>query len=249
MRQNGDPMLKPFAFAIGGASFWQNLSEWYQGSVFSEIFTYLEEKYFSVSFPGYENFSIGASTGTNVRNTILGLALGLIIACAMVAHTKNGLGRFVRRMLREDCTSPEQAKTILELGYFRNPSIRRELKRKVTLGKLVRCVEEDQWLASRSAEETEKQKEEDKPTEKPTFKDRILGKRNRDTFVIDFATAHFYIPEDLRYRADIRFEKKGSSWLFFALAMVLTVVAAALACIFAPDLFRLADNLITYFSS
>ncbi len=246
-------MIKPFALSAGGVSFWQNLAEWYQGSVISEIFTYLEEKYFSVAFSGYENFSVSASTGTTVRNTILGLALGLIIACALVAHTKHGLGKFVRRLLREDCTSPEQAKTILELGYFRDPSIRRELKKRVTLGKLVRCVEEEQWIASQSEREADSGEigdpNEKKPSRKLTFRDVILGKKDDSAFTIDFATAHFYIPEDLRYRADIRFEKKGSSLLFFVIATIITVAVASLACIFAPDLFRLADNLITYFSS
>ena len=63
--------------------------------------------------------------------------------------------------------------------------------------------------------------------------------------MIDFLTARFYIPEDLRYRAEIRFEKKGSGWGIVALVAVLTVVVAILLCRFLPSLFTLADNIIT----
>ena len=227
MWQNGEPMQYPFALSAGGNSLWASLVEWYQNSLICEILTYLEEKYFSVTLGSYENFAVSASTGVNMRNIILGLAIGLIVASAMIAHTRSRLGGFVRTMLREDCTSPEKAKTLLELGYFQNPSIRRELKKRVTLGKLVCCKEEEEAHVEKLEGNTEK---ENKP------------------FVLDFTSMHFYIPEDLRYRAEIRFEKKGSSWGFFAIIAVATVIVAALMCIFMPDLFQLTDNLIGFFS-
>ena len=170
----------------------------------------------------YENFSVSASTGVNMRNIILGLAIGLIIASAIMAHTKSRYGGFVRKLLREDCTSPEKAKTLSEIGYFQDPSIRRELKRGVSLCKLVKCKEKEE------AENDENKSE--------------------YPFVPDFKTAHFYIPEELRYRAEIRFEKKGSTWGFFAIVTVITILAAALICLFMPDLFQLTDNLISFLS-
>jgi hypothetical protein len=59
---------------------------------------------------------------------------------------------------------------------------------------------------------------------------------------------HFYIPEDLRYRAEIRFERKGTSWMFFVIILIGTIIGAALLCWLAPQLLKLTDNLITLLS-
>lgn len=205
-------------------SIWTSLAEWYQGSLICEILTYLEDTYFSISFDSYQNFSLTSSTGVTIRNVILGIAIGIIIASAMIVHTKCHTGKFVRKLLRENCTSPEQAKTLLELGYFKNPSIRRMLKSGVTLGKLVHC------------------KELEEPSGEESFTDETQKKK---PLAIDFSTMHFYIPEELRYRAEIRFEEKGSSWLSFAFVLILTVVISSLLCVFMPNLFGFADGLMT----
>ena len=207
------------SFYLSASGFFGSISEWYQGSVICELLNYLEKNYFSVNFDTYQNFSISASTGNTVRNLILGLAIGIIVASAMTVHTKRGLGGFVRTLLNENCNSPENAKTLSELGYFQNIAVRRDLKKGVSLGKLVRCCEQDAHSEEEDGE-----------------------------FVIDPSSMHFYIPEDLRYRAEIRFDQKGSSWKSFIITLIATVIGASLLCIFLPDLFRFADNIITWLS-
>lgn len=241
-------MYNFFSFSAGG-SFWESLAEWYQSSTICEILTYLENTYFSINLNSYQNFSVSDSAGMTLRNIILGFAIGIIIAAGMIVHTRKGVGGFVRTLLRNDCTSPEKAKTLSELGYFQNPSIRRELKRRVTLSKLVRCKEEDEALGAASfTNETDENKD---ATEVPVkeAEDTTNEKAEEKTpFALDVSTMHFYIPEDLRYRAEIRFERRGSTWGFFAIVTALTVVAAALLCVFLPDLFWGADMLITFLS-
>lgn len=216
------------SFYLSSSGFFGSIAEWYQNSVICEILTYLEETYFTVSFDSYQNFSVSPTAGNTVRNLIIGIAIGIIIASAMAVHTKRGVGGFVRKLLAMECTSPESAKTLSELGYFQNLSIRRELKKGVTLSKLVLCVEEGAYRSECSSI------------------DKTQGKSK--PFEIDFSTMHFYVPEDLRYRAEVRFEKKGSTWTSFLITLAATVVGAALLCIFLPDLFRLADNIITWLS-
>ena len=233
-RQNGDFMHVPFTFTAASGSFWESVVEWYQKSVICELLTYLEEKYFSVSLGSYQNLSISATTGTTIRNTILAIAIGLIIASAMMVHTRRGLGKFIHALLKNNCNTPDNAKTLSELGFYQNPSLRHALKKGVTFGKLVRCKEEDEWLQNESfTDETA----EEKPTE-----------RKEEVFAIDCSTMHFYVPEEFRYRAEIRFEKKGTSWGFFAIVAVLTVIACALLCVFLPSIFKLTDNIITLLS-
>ena len=222
-------MRVPFALSAEN-SFFESLSAWYQNSIICEILTYLEEKYFSVSMDAYQNLSVSSNTATNIRNMILAIALGIIIASAMMVYTRRGMGGFIRKMLKSDCTSPENAKTLSELGYYNNFSIRRALKSRVTFGKLVKCKEEEEW-----AQEESFTHETDQTDVRPPFR-------------LDCSTMHFYIPEDLRYRAEIRFEKKGTSWMFFVIILIGTIIGAALLCWLAPQLLKLTDNLITLLS-
>ena len=229
-------MHVPFAFSAASESFWESVAAWYQKSVICELLTYLEEKYFSVSLGSYQNISVSATTGKNIRNIILAIAIGLIVASAMMVHTRRGLGKFIHTLLKNDCTSADKAKTLSELGFYQNHSVRSALKRGVTFGKLVCCKEEKEWSATQSF------------TNETVEKDGSTKDASRGEFAINCSTMHFYIPEDLRYRAEIRFEKKGTSWGFFAIVAILTVIGCALLCLFLPNLLQLTDNIITLLS-
>ena len=63
---------------------------------------------------------------------------------------------------------------------------------------------------------------------------------------IDFLTARFYVPEDLRIRAETRFDSKGSSWKWAILISAIAVIVAAVLCILVPDLVQFADNIMTW---
>ncbi len=226
-------------FSKGGLSFWEKIAAWYESSVINELLTYLTERYFSVELGTYENFSVGAGTATTVRNIILALMIGFIAASVMTAYTRQGLGGFVRKLLREECLSPEQAKTLMELGYFRSSMIRRELSRGTTLRMVVRCCD---------GEQSQEQEQSSAPNQTAEASEKVTpAPQNTQTHrKIDFLTARFYIPEDLRYRADVRFDAKGSSWGLVAVSTVISILAAALLCWLFPDVIALADNIITW---
>ena len=120
---------------------WEKLLEWYRGSVFRELIDYFDETYFSVDLGEYRHFSVTTQTGAIVKNLILGIALGLIAAAVISCYVKTVHGGFVRRLLREDCTSPESAKSLSALGYFHNITIRNQLSRGNSFGMLVRSVD------------------------------------------------------------------------------------------------------------
>ncbi len=205
-------MINPSALAAG-ASVWERLVVWYQGSVFAELFDYFGQRYFSVELGSYDNFSISSAASFTIRNIILALTLGGVLAAFMSAYMRVVLGGFVRTLLANEANSPETAKSLASIGYFRSVSIRRELKRGSALRMVVHSADE-----------------------------------NIDRKKTDFTTARFYIPEDLRYRAELRFRQKGSGWLPVIIVTVLAVVVAASLCFFLPDVLQFADNIITVFS-
>ncbi len=206
--------------ASGLVSLWERLSVWYQTSFLSELFDYLSERYFRVEFGAYDNFSVSSGTGSVVRNIILALAVGFVVAALMTAYTRVVLGGFVRKLIADDALDAGRARSIMELGYFRSVAIRYELSRGSSLRMVVRSVEEN--------------------TDAPA----AARKKER----VDFLSARFYIPEELRYRAETRFDKKGSGWLPVILVIVAVIVAASLLCLYLPDVLQLADNLITVLS-
>ncbi|MBQ2999957.1 MAG: hypothetical protein IJD64_05790, partial [Clostridia bacterium] len=112
-----------------GLSFWERLLAWYEQSTVYELISYVRDRYFTLEFGVYENFSVANGLGESVRNIIIAFALALIIVSVVNAYTRQSLGGFVRRLLSEDCLSPDRAKALSELGYFRSTAIRRALAR------------------------------------------------------------------------------------------------------------------------
>lgn len=68
--------------------------------------------------------------------------------------------------------------------------------------------------------------------------------------VIDFNTARFYIPDELHYTAEVRYDPKGKgNSLTVMILCVIATLALAIVCLRVfPSLLQLADNLITLVS-
>ena len=270
-------MFGIFALFSGGQSFWEGIAAWYEKSLLNELLTYFRERYFTVEFGAYENFSVSPGMGVTARNIIVAIAVGLIVAFVMTAYFRLGLGKFVRKLLKEDCDSPAKAKTLMELGFFQSTMIRRELTRGGSLRMVMHQCKEtfeegaeetlpdttEKISAESAAEEAAEEGSDGEATdqtpaseavtessvaETPEAEEEKAEKLPEKAEKIDFLTARFYIPEDLRARAEVRFEKKGSSWGMVVLASVLTVVGAGLLCWLLPDIVQLADNIISVFA-
>ncbi len=225
---------------ISKANIWEKILVWYQNSLIKELFDSFGERIFHVDFQVYENISLGAGAGATAKNLILGLMLGTIIAACVMAYTRRVHGRFVRALLRREALSPETAITLRETGLFRNPSVRRALLGGA-LSKLTRCVETEEFVAARAeqADQTEAD-----PNQAPAAR----GLVEVDGFTPDLLTARFYIPEDLKYRAEFRYEQRGSGTWQLILTIVLAIAISVLLCQVLPALFGLADRLVNVFS-
>lgn len=217
-------MLHAHAAMLAG-SIWDRITEWYQDSVFRELIAYFDQTYFSVSLGEYQHFSVSARTGALVKNLILGIAFGMIVAAILSCYVKTVHGGFIRKLLREECLSPERAKSLYQLGYFHDPSVRKQLTRGSAFGGLVH-------MAKENTADTAQTEAAGEPAPKAPA----------------FATARFYIPEDLKYQAELRYEKKGSGIRSVLLTTVIIVIAAALICRFLPQLFGFADLILGIFS-
>lgn len=205
----------------GGSSFWEQIAGWYQNSTLGELIAYFKETYFSIRFGAYDNFSVTEQTASIINKIIPALIWGIIIAAVATVYCRRIVGEFVRTLIKKEALSPESGVTLFDTGAFRSTVLRRELCHSAFLRKVVFCREEQAFL-------TEKGKD--------------------ATYQIDFTRDHFYIPEDLKYRAETRFNQKGSTWLYVAITVVLVPVVVGVLCRFMPDILGFADSIITFFA-
>ena len=214
-------MLKSIAvFSLASnTSFWEKIATWYQNSTLGELINYFQETYFSIHFGAYDNFAITEQT-TNILNKIIpAIIWGIIIAAIATFYCRRMVGEFVRTLIQKEALSPGSAVTLFETGAFHSIVVRYELCRSAFLRKVVFCREEQDFLKEKAGDATYK---------------------------IDFMKDHFYIPEDLKYRAEMRFEQKGSGWLSVVLTVVLVPIVVGLLCRFMPGILQFVDSIITF---
>ena len=206
-----------------------------QPTLLKELWEYFTEKYFTLDISQYENLdlSIGNNGVINLSWAIVALCLGIVLAAIFGVYEKRGLGEFVRKLIYEECYSPETAKTLAELGFRKNAAVRSAL-RAGSLAKTVVCTQKqayDEQIAQKRAE-----------YEQYATKDSPKFKSVR--YKVNFETDTFYIPKDASYAADVRYDKKGSGIGTVLIAIVIALLLAAFVIFILPDMLRLLDNFV-----
>lgn len=202
-------------------------------TLLEEIWEYLEGKYFSVDMGRYEHISIGSGSLITLQKVVLGICVGIIVAAAMVCYDKNRLGAFVRAIVREQALCPDRAMTLSDLGFAGNRAVRTSLRSSNKLGRIVHSVEKDAYDAQVAA-----------------AREAYVAEHGNDEgffmpqYRMDVNNDHFYIPDEEHYRAEVRFDNRGSGWRAFMLVCIVAVMAAALICFLLPDMIQLVDNMI-----
>ena len=212
-------------------------------TIWEEIWTYLVDKYFTIDWHSYNysHLSIGDGGLISIRTMIAGLMLGVIIAAALSVYQKRTLGDLVRAIDREWCVTPQSAKTLTELGMIRNTAIKADLRHGHALRRVVRCVEEEAYLAEIKQKYEELRAAADAGDAQSAA---LLKKWKEIPYRINFDTDHFYIPESLIYGADNQFDKKGTTPLTLFWCIVVCVVLLIAVCFFLPEILQMTDNMI-----
>lgn len=205
-------------------------------SLIAELWEYFVDKY-SIEMPYLENFKIESNALLSFNLIVIGLTIGIIIASFATLYNKRYIGDFVRKIISEGCLDANTAKTLDQLGYLRNIGIRNVIKSGGTLSRWVRCVEEDEHLAAveaKRAEFEELHKDDPKP---PKFVE--------PTFKRDCNTMHFYLPEEKKYAAEVKFEKAGANPIAVLLVAIISIILCVFICYMLPDTIKLVDNFIS----
>ncbi len=206
-------------------------------SLFEELWEYFEETYFSPEVPYLENISFGTGTLVTLKTVLIGITLGLIFASFATIYNKKYIGGFIRKLIKDECLDAERAKTLDELGYLKKFGVRRAISSNGTLIRWVRCVEEDEFNTKQDAERAAFEEAHKNDAKPPKFKE-IEFKR-------DVKTMHFYILEEKKYAADVKFDAKGANWLSFIFVAVVSIALCAFLSYILPDIIKMVDNFIS----
>ncbi|MBO7170613.1 MAG: hypothetical protein J6W28_05490 [Clostridia bacterium] len=237
--------------------------------IFSVIYQFLDENYFSSSLKGQYDYLDFTGINTTLLFLVGGLLLGIVIASFMAYYQKTVVGRFVRRLLAGKVYTPDLAVTLEE----NERAVKRELcSRASVLRKLISCVEDGtvydyrSELAARlgvSDKETEEKEEKtpdaakaeanqeaapvqeaeggEEKSSRP-FGARLFGKEPAlSVRRPDFSKARFFIPEELSYRAEMRYGARGASARSLILTTAVCVVLFFLALTFIPVFVNMLD--------
>lgn len=151
---------------------------------------------------------------TDLAMVVWCIYIGAVIGWAGVLFNKFVPGAVVRKILKLKLHTPESAQTVDEIGIF--PLLKFFLRDGKTLRKIVKSTEQiaDEEKAREKLEDPEKDS-----TEKKKFR---LFEREFRRPVKD---QHFFIPEELRYRAENRYSAS------IADILVLVIGAAGLLAV------------------
>lgn len=195
-------------------------------------------KYYDIYFNfaiEYDNLSLTVSDFKMICAIICGLCIGMIIAIFASLYTKKILGDVVRAAIAADALSPESAKTLDELGFADKLLMRRAVAKSVSLRRVLKCREEEAFIAELNEKREEYAKKREENRKLPKFKE--------SEYKIRPSEDAFFVPEDLKYTAEIKFDKKGAT-LRSAIATTVIVIIAFIAVMIAlPELLEFLDGL------
>ena len=181
----------------------------------------------------YNNFSFENST-MPLAVIIWGLYAGMLIGGILSVYNKRYLGGVVRALLRDECLSPQHAKTLKELGLSSKWGLGRALQDGKVLRRCVAVANADacrvpaaprkKWISSL----------------RRFFTGSPVGKLK-----LDMDEARLYVLEEKKYHAQVRYTKKGTSPIFIVVGGIVFLVIAILATMFIPELLTMTDNMIS----
>ncbi len=209
-------------------------------SVFSEIWQYFYDTFINPS-EYYEYLNLGGNGLMSVRMIIFGLCVGLAIAGFSAVFTKRVLGNVVRRVLSHEALSPDSAKTLEEMGLESSFVARMAVRKSVSVRRVVKCVEEENFIEAQNTARAEYAEKRQGNKKIPRFKE--------SEYVINPYADKFYIPEKMKYTADIKFESKGTTW-FGAVSLLIVMIVAFIAIMVAlPYMLSLLNDVVGIFKN
>lgn len=187
---------------------------------FDDILSAIKD-FFNPTLEGYTNFSFSASQQKMLPLIIFALFFGVFLASFYTLYVRSLLGGIVRKLIHQEIFDPARAKTADELGYGKNLFILHALKSPYSLRRVLRSTELDAHLAE---------------------------EKSAVDFRPDPKNEHFYLPEDDKYKAEMRFGKSATAPHTILFVLLGIILCEVVVFAFLPELVSFFDNVVSIFS-
>ena len=179
----------------------------------------------------YENFPDIALNNVSYLILIGGIYVGILLGVLFAMIYRVNSHKVVKALREREAADRESAVTLAELGLEKNRFVRGLLKTDGSLRRVVLCANESDFPERKTS------------GLRKFWREKIL--QNPLPPKTDFATARFYLPEEKRITAELRFTPEEHAVRNFILAAVGLLALAVFTVTVLPELLTLADNLIT----
>ena len=176
--------------------------------------------FFHPTFEGYTNFSFSESQQKLFPFIVFGIFLGVFLAAFYTLYIRSLLGGIVRRIIGEGQFGAENAKTLAELGFEKNVFVRHALKNPYSLRRVLRSRELDAHREAKTGRE----------------------------FRYDPKNEHFYLLEDDKSTAEMRFGKHATSPVTLLFVLLGIAICEVIVFAFLPELVTFFDNVLSQFT-
>lgn len=203
-------------------------------SLVEELWDYFAETYLSGTVD-YPNLGLVGNSILSLPTILGGIAVGAILAVVLGMYDNRVIGSFMRLMLEKGAVGRENSLTLYDLGAGERSAFARALKKSASLRRMVHCAEEEDFYAELKAARQSHEKRREEDPSLPEFK---------ETEYVFGGEEKFYIPEDKRIAAELKYiKRKLKPWaipliivssliLFFALVFTLPYILTLLDQLF-----------------
>ena len=167
---------------------------------------------------------------------IWGVCIGLAVAVLVHVFTKHFSAKLVKALTASQCFSKDNAKALKELNIKPSSFLKSALTDGKTLRKYVCIANEEECVL---------------PDKTPEFFKAVLKFFSGEDAPrkYDLEKAELYIPEDVRYTAEIRYEERKYDSLVAVISAVAFIILAIGLSLAFPKLLELWDEAITRFKN
>lgn len=181
----------------------------------------------------YENFELYNPT-ISLEMIVWSLCVGLAIGAVASYINRRVVGDFVRRLLKEEIHSPEKAVSLAQSGCAKNVFVRHALRQGTALRRIVLCANEEEMVLKQPSSQ-----------KSAVFFRKLFSLEDEPKRILDLSRARFYIPEESRIGAELRYDAKGTTLPNLILSLILLAGIGFAALYVLPELFTLMDNFLT----
>ena len=201
-----------------------------------ELWDYFVENYFENGVY-YENLGISTSS---LPFILLGIFGGVVAAALLVMYDNRAVGEYIRKMIYEGAIGKDKAVTLYHLGTNLRSAFARALRKTAGVRRVVKCVEEEEFLAEIEVRRAEYEKKREDDPSLPSF-EAVEYKFNGEE--------HYYIPEEKRISAEIKFANRGMKLWGYLLVIIGSAVGFFALMMLLPYILKLLDQMIGSFKS